>query len=56
MNEIILEVQRIGGTVRVTAIEANSGTEVVFQAPASTGRKEIERLAASKLHYVMAKK
>jgi len=55
-EEIFIETRRIGGTLRVTAIHADSGTEAVFQAPASTGREELQRLAASKLRYVMSKK
>jgi hypothetical protein len=56
MAEILIETVRIGATLRVTAIDAASGTEVVFQAPAATPRSEIQRLAANKLHYVMTRK
>ena len=37
------------------AVDAASGTEVVFQAPATSSRLAIQRLAASKLRYVMSK-
>jgi hypothetical protein len=54
-GEIIIETQRIGASLRVAAVDVASGTEIVFQAPVSATRASIERLAASKLRYVMAK-
>ena len=54
-TEILIETRRIGATLRVTAVDAASGTEVTFQAPASVGREQLQRLAASKLRYVMNK-
>ena len=50
-----MEIQRIGNVLRVCAMDAETGTEVVFQAPAYVGKTEIKRLAASKLRYVMKK-
>ena len=54
-DEIIIEIQRIGAILRVAAVDVATGTEVVFQAPASASRLAINRLAADKLRYVMAK-
>jgi len=54
-GEIIIETQRIGAILRVAAVDVATGTEVVFQAPATASRASIERLAASKLRYVMSK-
>jgi MinD-like ATPase involved in chromosome partitioning or flagellar assembly len=54
-DEIIIEIQRIGAILRVAAVDVATGTEVVFQAPASASRASIDRLAASKLQYVMRK-
>jgi hypothetical protein len=54
-NEILMELQRIGATLRVTAVDADSGTEIVFQAPFSTPRSALKKLAADKLRYVMNK-
>ncbi|MFA5040336.1 MAG: hypothetical protein WC464_01705 [Bdellovibrionales bacterium] len=51
--EIIFEIQRIGAIVRVSAIEAENGTEVVFQAPATTSNEDLKRLATNKLKYVL---
>jgi hypothetical protein len=54
-GEIIIETQRIGAILRVAAVDVATGTEVVFQAPATASRASIERLAANKLRYVMRK-
>lgn len=54
-DEIIIEIQRIGAILRVAAVDVATGTEVVFQAPASASRLAIQRLAADKLRYVMKK-
>ena len=54
-DEIIIEIQRIRGILRVAAVNVATGTEVVFQAPASASRLAINRLAANKLRYVMRK-
>ena len=42
--------------IKVTAVEEGSGVEVSFIAPAGTARDDIERLAKSKLRYILAKK
>ncbi len=55
MAEILIETQRIGMALRVTAVDAATGTEVVFQAPAASSREGLQRLAAAKLSYVMRK-
>jgi hypothetical protein len=56
MGDILIETQRIGAIVRVVAIDADSGTEVSFQAPATSSPMALQRLAASKIRYVVAKK
>ena len=53
---IILEMTSIGSSLKVTAIDEATGTEVSFVAPASAARSDLERLARSKLNYVMNKK
>jgi hypothetical protein len=55
-GEIIIETQRIGAILRVAAVDVATGTEVVFQAPITASRISIQRLAASKLQYVMRKR
>ena len=54
-SEIFLETQRIGAALRVTAIDAVTGTEIVFQAPATTSCASLQALAANKLRYVIKK-
>ena len=54
-GEIIIEIQRIGAILRVAAVDVATGTEVTFQAPTSASRASINRLAASKLRYVLRK-
>ena len=54
-DEIIIEIQRIGSILRVAAVDVATGTEVIFQAPASASRIAINRHAANKLRYVMRK-
>ncbi|MFO1241874.1 MAG: hypothetical protein U1E36_01520 [Rickettsiales bacterium] len=55
-NEIYIETIRVGNYVKVTAIDAVSGKEVVFMAAHDAPRKSIEELAIKKLRYVEQKK
>ncbi len=55
-SRIILETTAIGTSLKVTAVDEATGTEVSFIAPASTARADIERLAKSKLDYVLKRK
>lgn len=48
---ILLEVIPRGHAVRVAAIDPVTRTEIVFQAPATVSRREIDRLAEQKLRY-----
>jgi hypothetical protein len=54
-DDILIETKRIGTILRVTAIDPVSETEVVFQAPVKTSRRDLERLAVNKLRYVISK-
>ncbi len=54
-RRIILELTRIGSSQKVTAIDEDTGTEVSFISPSSAMRVDIERLARSKLDYVINK-
>lgn len=54
-RRIILELTTIGSSQKVTAIDEDTGTEVSFVAPANAARGDIERLARSKLNYVIQK-
>jgi hypothetical protein len=54
-NEVLIEYVRVGAIVRVTAIDPVTGTEVVFQAPASLHPSELRQTAVNKLKYVLKK-
>jgi predicted acylesterase/phospholipase RssA len=53
--EFIIECTPIGTSLRVTAVDVATGTEVHFQAPANAGKAELHRIAANKLQYVLRK-
>ena len=48
-REIIFEFTAIGSSVRVCAVDVETGVEVVVAMPASTARMDQERLALRKL-------
>jgi hypothetical protein len=52
----IVEFVQMGGSVKVSAIDPVTGTEVSIVGPASAGRVQLERTAVRKLEYVIAKK
>jgi ribosomal protein L19 len=54
-SEILLEFNRIGGTMEVRAVSAGDGLEVAFTAPSSAAQADIERLARAKLAYVRSR-
>lgn len=52
-DDILLEFQRIGSYMKVTAVDAATGTEVSVAGPATGSRELLKRTAVNKLHYVM---
>lgn len=54
-REIYIETQRVGGSVRVAAVDAATGEEVVFQVPPRTSKAEIDQLALAKLAWKMGR-
>lgn len=50
---IIFEFVAMGGSVKVSAIDARTGREVSIVGPAKASRLELERTAANKLKFVM---
>ncbi|MEQ1784704.1 MAG: hypothetical protein ABMA14_25435 [Hyphomonadaceae bacterium] len=54
-DEILLEMNRIGGAMEVRAISATDGLEIEFTAPSSAAKSDIENLARAKLAYVRRK-
>jgi hypothetical protein len=55
-REVIFEHAKVGAIMRVTAIDAATGTEVVIQGPASASPQELQRVALTKLNYVLNKR
>lgn len=55
-SEFIVEFQRIGGQVRVTAIDPVTHREATIIGAASASPKDLGALAARKLRYVLQKK
>ncbi|MBV8061327.1 MAG: hypothetical protein JO126_01735 [Alphaproteobacteria bacterium] len=53
---LIIETRIVHGILRVAAVDAETGEEIVFQAPAHTSRQEIDKLAAQKMAYLKGKK
>jgi hypothetical protein len=54
-REIIFEFVRVGGAVKVTAVDPATGTEAVIVGDPAAGESALKRLAQRKLDYVMAK-
>lgn len=58
MNEptsIIYEFISMGASVKVSAVDPKSGTEVSIVGPAQASQLDLKRVAAAKLRYVMKK-
>ena len=53
-GEVIFEITRIGDVQRVAAVHAESGVEVVVQAPASAALADVRALALKKLARALA--
>jgi len=55
-RQAIVEFQRIGASVKVSVVDAETLTEVSIVGPASASRADLERAALRKLAYVLARK
>ena len=55
-TEVLLEFHRIGGSVKVSAVDPATGTEVSIIGPATAGEAELRRAAINKLNYVLARR
>ena len=53
-REVFFEFARLGAYVRVAAIDADSGVEVVVMGPAHAAQADLERLALQKLDRKLA--
>ena len=54
-REVILEFQRVGDYVKVSAMDVETLTEASIVGAASASQAELERLALQKLDYVLKK-
>jgi hypothetical protein len=48
-GEVLFEFRQVGTVVRVAAIHAGSGIEVIVMGPATASRSDLQRLALGKL-------
>ena len=55
-REVIFEFLRIGAAMKVTAVDATTGTEVSMVGDPNAGQETLRRLAKQKLDYVMNRK
>jgi len=55
-REVIYEFIRVGGAVKVTAVDAASGIEATIVGDPAVGETALKRLAKQKLEYVMARR
>jgi hypothetical protein len=54
-REVIFEFLQVGGSVKVTAVDAATGIEASIVGDPNAGEAMLKRLARQKLDYVMAK-
>jgi Domain of unknown function (DUF6898) len=54
-REVIFEFVRLGGAVKVTAVDGATGTEASIVGDPAVGEAALRRLARQKLDYVLAK-
>jgi hypothetical protein len=52
-REVYLEFLTVGDSIKVTAIDSETGTEVSIVGPVRAPRSDLERVAVDKLHYVL---
>lgn len=55
-DDIIIEFHRIGGSVKVSAMDPATLTEVSIVGPANAGEETLKRNVLRKLEYILAKK
>jgi len=54
-QQVLLEFIQIGNSVKVSAIDPKTGTEVSITGPASASEQTLSRNAVKKLKYVLAR-
>jgi hypothetical protein len=55
-REILFEFFTLGGSVKVTAVDATTGVEVSIVGAPSAGQAALKRLAKQKLDYVISRR
>lgn len=55
LDEVLFEFYRIGNAVKVSAIDAKTGTEIAIVGAASMPESTLRALAVRKLRYVLEK-
>ncbi len=55
-DDVIVEFRRIGASVKVSAMEPTTLTEVSIVGPTAASDEELTRIVLRKLEYVLAKK
>ena len=55
-REIIIEYAQVGTIMKVSALDAESLTEISIQGPVSAGQEVLKRNAVRRLEYVLRKK
>ncbi len=55
-HDIIIEFRRIGNSVKVSAMDPATLTEVTIVGPANAGEETLKRNVLRKLEFVLAKK
>lgn len=56
LPEVLIEMRRVGNSIRVAAIDPVSGTEVTMVVPHKANISDIKQIAVRKLTYVLGKK
>jgi len=55
-REVLFELRQVGNTVKVTAIDVATNTEVSTMGPISAGEHGLKMAALRKLNYVLAER
>jgi hypothetical protein len=55
-GDVIIEFWRVGASVKVSAMEPRTLTEVSIVGPATASEEELTRIVMKKLDYVLARK
>lgn len=55
-GEVLIEIIQMGASVKVSAVDPATGTEVSIVGPPSAGEETLKRNAVNKLNYVLARR